>query len=297
MGSLIAYLGSDPERLRAALLPHRELLRVTAAPAADADALASCGLGFYQGGEVLLQRRPRLLAAGEASAPGSLVDLYEMAKDLRTDVLLGQVRVHAATRLAKNENTPPFRFRSWLLAHQGQIAGEGRGERPAEELLRTLPDFLRRNVRGQTDSELFLHLFLSALHEGGSSLIEDANLPPEAALRALHKTLARLAEGAKRPGAALGPQQVVLSNGRMLLVLRHGEGLAPLGFLRLGAVNDGGRVHEHFRGVLVTTLRAAAPEPQAGQAPASEPQVPEELPINHALLVGRDLNPRVVAAG
>ena len=67
MGSLFAYMGSDPERLRAALLAHRELLRVQSAvaPGGDSEVIASCGLGFYQGGEVLLQRRPRELSGGQ----------------------------------------------------------------------------------------------------------------------------------------------------------------------------------------------------------------------------------------
>ena len=112
MNLLLAYMATDPERLRAALAPHRERLRVPTTEAGEA--VASCGLGFYQGGEILLQRRPRLVAQDE-----TLVDLYDLLKDLRTDTLLGQVRGHAATRLAKNENTPPFRFRSFLFAHRG----------------------------------------------------------------------------------------------------------------------------------------------------------------------------------
>lgn len=285
MGSLFAYMGSDPERLRAALLAHREFLRVQSAVAPGGDAIASCGLGFYQGGEVLLQRRPRLAPVDPA---GTLVDLYEMARELRTDVLLSQVRLHAATRLAKNENTPPFRFRSWLFTHQGQIPAL---EKQQEELLKSMPDFLRRNVRGQTDTELFFHLFLAALHEGGSANLEDANLTPEVVLRALTRAVARVVEGAKRSATPPGPQLIALTNGRLLVTLRHGEGAAPLGFLRLGAVNDGGRSYEHFRGVLMSSV-VAAPAAEGAEPPAAL----EQIPVDHALLVGRDLNPRVVPA-
>ena len=282
MNLLLAYMATDPERLRAALAPHRERLRVPTTEAGEA--VASCGLGFYQGGEILLQRRPRLVAQDD-----TLVDLYDLLKDLRTDTLLGQVRGHAATRLAKNENTPPFRFRGFLFAHRGALPDKQQ-DRVTDELTRGIPDFLRRNLRGQTESELFFHAFLGALHEASSANIEDVNLSADVVLKALTRTLTKLGEATRRHGAELGPQQFVISNGRMLVVVQHGEGPAPLCFLRLGAVSDGGRTYEHFRGVLCFSPPGEAAPPEQGSPTVDIAR----LAPNHALLIQRDLNPRIV---
>ena len=105
MSRLVAYMGSDPERLKAALLGYRDLfvVRLPTRPSGG-ETLSSTGVGFYQGGEVLLQRRPRV--------SGGAIDLFEDLKDLRTDTFLAQVRDTIQGKLAKNENTPPFRFRS-----------------------------------------------------------------------------------------------------------------------------------------------------------------------------------------
>src|SRR5438309_1031527 len=106
MSRLLAYIGNDPERVQCVLHPGRKLL------VADGAGADGWGVGFYQGGEVLLRRRPK-----PASGP---VDFYDVAAELRTDVLIGHVR-RATVGAAKNENTHPFRFRSWLFAHHGTI--------------------------------------------------------------------------------------------------------------------------------------------------------------------------------
>lgn len=274
MSRLIAYMGSDPERLRAALTEHHDILRSGPAPTPE-ETLSNCGVGFYQGGEVLLQRRPRL--------PAGPVDLLEAVKDLRTDALLAQAVRGVESRQAKSENTPPYRFRSWIMAQQGDAPGLSR---PREEVLALIPDFLKRNIRGQTASEQLFHVFLSSLHETGRAQIEDANLPPELALRAFQHALGRLREALGAEAVDSGSLQVALTNGRCLVVLRRGP--QPLWLRRLG--QGGGterdRGHDPFRGVLAIAGPGLAPEAAAGF---------EEVPAEHALLVGRDLVPRVAA--
>src|SRR5262245_45581320 len=91
------------------------------------------GLGFYQAGEVLLRRRP--------IDDRAEIDVAELAKDLRADVLIGHVRSATVGNL-RTENTHPFRYRQWLFAHTGTV-----GAFPAlrERLYESLPEFLRRD--------------------------------------------------------------------------------------------------------------------------------------------------------
>ncbi|HWE27397.1 MAG TPA: class II glutamine amidotransferase, partial [Polyangia bacterium] len=109
MSRLFAYMGNDQDRVKCALHPARKLL---VADGAAKDSFDAWGLGFYQGGEVLLQRRPK--------PPTEPVDFYALVKDLRTDVIIGHVRQGTVGK-PKNENTHPFRFRGWLFAHHGTI--------------------------------------------------------------------------------------------------------------------------------------------------------------------------------
>src|SRR3990170_1236754 len=59
---------------------------------------------------------------------------------------------------AKLENAQPFRFRQWVFCHSGAVE---RFAAIQTGMLESVPDFLRRNIRGQTDSEHVFHLFLA----------------------------------------------------------------------------------------------------------------------------------------
>jgi glutamine amidotransferase len=78
-----------------------------------------------------------------------------------SDLMLAQIRTPTVGSL-RTENTPPFRYRDWLFAQRGTIENF---ERVRARLLAAQPDFLRRNVRGDTDGEVMFYLFLSCLHE------------------------------------------------------------------------------------------------------------------------------------
>lgn len=113
------------------------------------------GVGFFQSGEVLLKRRP-LDERAE-------LHLDQMIADVRSDILVAHVR-RATIGSLRTDNTHPFRYRHWLFADTGTVDGFGevRGK-----LHDTLPEFLQRSLRGDTDSELLFHLFLSFLHDAG----------------------------------------------------------------------------------------------------------------------------------
>ena len=111
----------------------------------------------------------------------------------------------------RNENTHPFRFRSWLFAHHGTLPGFGpeagstdparpsaAQEALTEVLVAELPDFLRRNLRGQTDSEILFHLFLTRLHETAHLDLAEVRLSDAQA--AMRRTLAKLEQTLRSHG-------------------------------------------------------------------------------------------------
>jgi glutamine amidotransferase len=242
MGRLFAYMGNDQDRVKCALFPARALL---VADHSAATAFDAWGLGFYQGGEVLLQRRPK--------PPAEPVDFYALTRDLRTDVIVGHVRQGTVGK-AKNENTHPFRFRSWLFAHHGTIP---HFDRVREELVHAVPDFLRRNIRGQTDSEHLFHVMLAFLHDAGK--LDDINVTTAQVRDAVRGALALIEKAAGKQAADGMECALALTNGRILLATRHGgpvylqkrSSLHDCAVCREPAPRDKRVDHEHLRSVLI----------------------------------------------
>lgn len=152
MARLAGFIGNRPDLGPRALASERLVARL---PGPDSGG-TSWGLGFYQGGEILLKRRPiddrRELVLGD------------LVKDLKADVLISHVRAPTVGTL-RTENTHPFRYRQWLFAHTGSIPSF---DRLAGRLRDSLPQFLERDVRGDTDSELVFYMFLSFLQDAGA---------------------------------------------------------------------------------------------------------------------------------
>jgi glutamine amidotransferase len=271
MSRLFAYMGNDSDRVACALYPARKSLVV------ETDSIDSWGIGFYQG-EVLLQRRPK--------APTEAVDFYAMAKELRTDAIIGHARAGTVGK-PKNENTHPFRFRSWMFAHHGTVAVF---DRIKDELLGAIPDFLRRNIRGQTDSEVLFHLFLGHLQKANK--IDEGRVATANVRDALRESLKQLeglagAEAWKSSECALA-----VTNGRILVATRHGS---PVHVHRVQSVTDcpvcrentpqfGNRDkridHEHLRSVLVVADAPAQTTVGTGW---------QEVPDDHFVSVDHDL--------
>jgi len=167
------------------------------------------GLGFYQAGEVLLRRRP----IDERQE----IDVASLAKDLRADVLIGHVRAATVGNL-RTENTHPFRYRQWLFAHTGTINGY---PRLRERLSESLPEFLRRNVRGDTDSELLFHLFLSFLYDAGD--LGDTPVDPSATRQAMRSTIALSERLRAEEGATAQGMNLLVTNGEHMVAV-HDSG-------------------------------------------------------------------------
>lgn len=201
MARMFGFIGNRADLGARVLEANRALLKVRRS---EGEPLG-WGVGFYQAGEVLLRRRP--------IDDRAEIDLVEAAEDVRTDVMLGHVR-RASVGALRTENTHPFRYRAWLFAQTGTIGGF---ERLRSRLLESQPEFLRRNVRGETDSECFFYLFLSFLHDAGH--LDDAHVQSDHVAAALRASIALVDRLSAEEGHAENSGDVLVTNGEQLIAV------------------------------------------------------------------------------
>ncbi len=295
MSHLVAYFGNEPENLACALSSARGAL-YSKSTGGGQRANDGFGLGFVQGGDVLLRKRPR--------AETSEVDLYGLARDTRAEALVGRVglaqtdgaEIADATAGGKTdasvraEDADPFRFRSWLFGSISDVSATA-FEGVRERVLESTPSFLRRNIRGLSPSEHFFHLFLAFLHDAG--ILDQPTPPPTAVHVALRNSLAfvdRLLVSIGSPSLKIA---LVATNGRCFVA----TGCAyPMRYLDVEGISDcpvcqaaadradsrsGRRIHhEALRAVVVEANRDVATRPGW-----------RDIPDRSALIVGADRKP------
>jgi predicted glutamine amidotransferase len=166
------------------------------------------GIGFYQGGEVLMRRRP--------IDDHPAIDVAKVASDVRADLLLGHVR-SATVGSLRTENTHPFRYRQWLFAMTGTLPSF---DSIRERLVASVPEFLRSSIRGETDAELLFYVFLSFLHDAGR--LTDALMAPPHVRDALRSCVAVVDGMAAEVGGAPSQVNVMASDGENLFALHRG---------------------------------------------------------------------------
>jgi predicted glutamine amidotransferase len=208
MGVIVAILQSDPNLLRCQVRRLQEHVALRE-PERLPDAY---GFGYYKGNDILLGKRP-------SGAPASL-SLAQLAGGVDSEALVVHAR-YATVGAQKDENTHPFRFRRWLFAHDGTVEAF-REVRP--RLLAALPDFLRRQIEGETDSEHAFMLFLTHLREEGA--LDHLDADSRAVGRALARTARELETWSREAGARdPGTLNFVATNGRLLAATRRGHPL------------------------------------------------------------------------
>jgi predicted glutamine amidotransferase len=216
MARLVALVGNRSELTARVLHAERDALLVRVRTGLP----LGWGLGFYQGDEVLMRRRPV-----DDREP---IDLAFAAADVRADVLIGHVR-SATVGALRTENTHPFRFRQWLFAQTGTIP---LFDTVRDRLLSTLPDFLRAQIRGETDAEVFFHVFLSFLHDRGAL---EGTPPPSVVREALRASLSLVDTTGAEVGAPPASINAIVSCGEFVVVLHAG---APMAYRVFAGKND-----------------------------------------------------------
>jgi hypothetical protein len=283
---LVAYFGNEPENLACALSTARAALYSKSARGGN----DGFGLGFVQGGDVLLRKRPR--------AETTEVDLYGLARDTRAEALVGRVglsqsengesRTDASVRA---EDADPFRFRSWLFGSISDVS-TAVFEEVRERVLESIPAFLRRNVRGRSPSEHFFHLFLAFLHDAG--LLDQPTPPPTAVHVALRNSLAFVDRLLVSAGAKSLKIALVATNGRCFVATGcafpmrylHVEGISDCPVCH--AANDSNDPQRSGRRISHEALRAVVVE--ANREVASRPGW-TDIPDRSALIIGSDRQP------
>jgi glutamine amidotransferase len=167
------------------------------------------GIGFYQGGEVLMRRRP--------IDDHAVVDVAKAASDVRADVLVGHVR-NATVGSLRTENTHPFRYRQWLFAQTGTLPSY---DAIRERLLESVPEFLRSSIRGESDAETLFYVFLSFLHDAGR--LNDGISDPSHVRDALRSSVAVVDGMAAEVGGESSNINVMVSNGENIFALHRGQ--------------------------------------------------------------------------
>lgn len=202
MARLIGYMANRADRLRDAF--HQERHAISGLPA---DQRGAWGIGFYQGDEVLHKKQPM--------PNGEPVDWTVVGENVKTDCAIAHVRLATVGGFSV-DNTHPFRFRQWLFAHVGTIA---RYDEIKEQLRAELPDFLRRNIRGTSDSEVFFHVILAGLH-ARNQLEAPSTTSATPILESIYEAVDKIERQAG--GSTPSTLSMMLANGRALYALRHG---------------------------------------------------------------------------
>lgn len=162
------------------------------------------GLGTYEESEPRVVRQPEAAFASE-------VYRWESAR-IHTCNVLAHVR-RATVGGVQVENTHPFAYGRWLLAHNGNLGAFGLIR---ARLLKAMTPQHQRSVRGDTDSEHVFH-FLLTLHE------RDPEKPLLETVRVGTGQL--LAWSEKEDPAAEFALNIILTDGQQTVGLRHGRSL------------------------------------------------------------------------
>jgi predicted glutamine amidotransferase len=202
MARLFGIIGNRPDLAARVLAFEADALR-----ARTKGAPLGWGLGFYQGGEVLMRRRP----IDERRE----INVAKLAADVRADLVVGHVR-HATVGALRTENTHPFRYRQWLFAQTGTVSDF---EQVRDRLVASVPDFLRSGVRGDTDAEVVFHVFLSFLHDAGR--LNDGEVEPPLIREALRSSLAVIDGMTAEVGSESVKLNLMVSNGDHLVAVHR----------------------------------------------------------------------------
>jgi len=237
----------------------------------------AAGVGFFQSDDVLLRKRP--LAAQSPLAE-------KLAEGVESEAaLICSGTVLPGGRSFTEALTLPFRFKRWLFA----VAGQPDTLSPiTADLLKNLPDYLRRSVKGDSAAEAVFFTFLARLRDAGR--LDDMDVDAQTAARALAASVGEAERAFEQQGKQLPPLALVASNGRVMSALRRGhplhlgviDGLIPCQRCEIGPQSSDldPRVNSHKMlraAMLLSGAQAAVPDEFRELAERSVIAVPRGL--------------------
>jgi predicted glutamine amidotransferase len=171
------------------------------------------GIGWYVDGAPRVRRGLLPAHADEA--------FVAAGQEIRSSVVVAHIR-DASIGPVRQENTHPFAFDRWLFAHNGTVARWHDDDRVRAAVEAEIDPDLRREIRGDTDSERAFYLFLTRLRgRGGLALpgLDDVR-------RALADTTrAVVAYADAVPSPKPTSLTLLVSDGRILAACRRGRTL------------------------------------------------------------------------
>ena len=240
MCRMLGVVCSDDDLLGCAIHEVRSSLRIS-----NVDKHDGVGIGYYVHDDPLLMKRP--------SATSETIDYCELVNEISSNVLMVHVR-NATVGGWKDVNTHPFRFRRWLFSHVGHLPIL---DKSRKDVLETMPPFLVRNVRGETESEVFFHLLLNLLFKAGR--IDDLSLGSERLAAFLKEGITEIDNLAKKDSrdAQDGKFAFLVTNGQVMagacrgipMYYSHREGIFDC--TRHEASEQEIQRHGRFRGIMV----------------------------------------------
>lgn len=267
MSQVFGYLCSD-DSLTA------EVMRQYGAPLSQVrpEDRMGLGIGWLQDGRSLLRKHPERQAA--------TVEVPQLLADIPTRALVGHIR-HRDMGRAEALQLQPFRFRDWVWAQRGTKEAP---EAVYEALLASVPDHVKRNIRGTSAAELLFHIFYTKV-EAELSRTAQNDWPTLFATK-MAETVRRLERlSAEEGGEELDSLLALAVTDRYMVAGRLGaplyyrvvEGIEEPGEEPLFAGHRPRRVkHDRFRAVLVANH-------------VDEPGW-EEVPDRHVMWVDADWN-------
>ena len=225
------------------------------------------GIGWYDADGVQVRRGVMPAHADEA--------FCDAAREARSRIVLAHVR-DASVGAVIEENTHPFVYGRWLFAHNGTVARFRQQDRVRARLEAEIHPVFRAAMAGETDSERCFFLFLTRLT---GRLPAGCQADVERVRRALAEAVAivsRIADGRSRPTGDRSSLNLLVTNGSLIAVCRHGRPLyiaAPgPGGSELAVASEpiGGRdwaelPEDHFAGIDAERRLLAGPLRQQGR--------------------------------
>ncbi len=209
MCRLFAFVGTSPHHLTSHFIETHSSLLKQATKNPD-----GWGIAYYdEAGECHFEKDTHNAQHSER--------FFELARSLNTTLCIAHIRF-ATVGVSAPENAHPFTYGKWVFAHNGTVQ---KFSAIRDKIMTMLPDHLRNNIQGSTDSEVLFAFFLRELErqqEVHGNSISEKNLVITALRNSVTKintiALAQGAEGDSRIN-------ILLTDGKDIWGVRFGKHL------------------------------------------------------------------------
>jgi glutamine amidotransferase len=168
------------------------------------------GIGYYHLNE------PYLFRAARGAAEDR--DFFTLSERLQSNTLLVHIR-RATVGKVDTLNSHPFRFASWIFAHNGTIFEFDKIREKIDADI--LPEF-KSVIFGQTDSERYFFFLLSDMVRAGISRDGRGWIDIATACEAQRKSLSKIFNWSKELGVDPPKANYILTNGHEMFARRAG---------------------------------------------------------------------------